>query len=159
MSNNPLPPAPVAGGHNWSCETLQVPRRTTFNDILTPPATPVRQSLLPLYSEPQERPSWFWCCPRMFLSCVLGIVAFSVAIVLIGYMIYAIATRPKTTEILPGGREVGFISTAGYWIQNRMRGLLLGIMWRSEWVSVFDMRGLRRRGFRSVNGLMIRIFE
>jgi hypothetical protein len=43
----------------------------------------------------------------MFINYALGIVSFGVALFLIAYMVYAIITKPKTAEMISGGRGVG----------------------------------------------------
>jgi hypothetical protein len=111
MSNPPTPPATVAIASNWSSEALRDPRRQTFDNILTPRSTP---GLPPLYIE-QEYGQPSWCCiPRvkMFINYALGIVSFGVALFLIAYMIYAIITKPKTAEIISGGRGVALSALA-----------------------------------------------
>jgi hypothetical protein len=111
MSDPPIPTPPVAITRNWPSEALQNPRRSTFDDILTPPPVP---GLLPLYVE-QEYGQPSWCCiPRvkMFANYALGIVSFGVALFLIAYMIYAIITKPKTAEMVSGGLGVALSAPA-----------------------------------------------
>jgi hypothetical protein len=111
MSDPPILTPPVAITRNWPSEALQNPRRSTFDDILTPPPVP---GLLPLYVE-QEYGQPSWCCiPRvkMFANYVLGIVSFGGALFLIAYMIYAIITKPKTAEMVSGGLGVALSAPA-----------------------------------------------
>ena len=48
----------------------------------------------------------------MFANYALGIISFGVALFLIAYMIYAIITKPKTAEMISGGRGVDLSAPA-----------------------------------------------